>query len=232
MNKNKPSAPWSRLLTVLLIVLTAAFFVTNLPGFLCGAIAALICLLLKPAPVKQPTAKGLQAPIPVRPLIPALVTGFFLLTPPLTVESGALWKYPMHRAILSLYPNEQPSDLFPAFKDGVISDYHFSYLPGLLQGTGHFAVRFVTDEAHLDAYIDAFFPYMEDACYLSDLEGGFSLPISGTEGCMVWYDREFFADCPDAGVIICEAGTNPNHPHATALILDRGSGKVQFSRLG
>ncbi len=177
--KSDRRSPARRLFIGMLLFLTAAFAVTNLPCFLCGAIAALICLLTLPTAEAQQAAKGrgLLAPIPVRPLIPALVTGFCLLMPPLTVESGALWKYPIHRAVLGIYHNVQPSGLFPDFAGDVISDYHFSYLPSIMQGTGHFSVLFVTSADCAEQYEQAFRGQSVQTCLLSELDGGGSCRI-------------------------------------------------------
>lgn len=211
------------------------FAVTNMPQFLIGAaLFAAVGLAGYGADGKnKDRGKPLGTQLPLARLIgPALGTALCFSMPPIAVGSGALWKYPMHETLTGLYHNVQPSALFPDFADDVISDYRFAYMPSIMQGTGHYAVRFVTDPASLEGYIDTFLPYMEASCLLSELGGDNRLPVSDTEEYTFWYDREFFAGCDDAGVIICEAGINPNHPHSTALIISRSTGKVQFSRLG
>ena len=218
----------------LAVFFLCGFAVTNMPQFLAGALlyagVGVICSGADRKKRRAGGALGTQIPL-VRLFGPALAAACCFLMPPISMESGALWKYPIHRTILGIYKNVQPPALFPDFTDDVISDYHFSYLPSLMQGTGHYSVRFVTDQERLDSYLDGFLEHMDTACLLSDIDG-FTLPVSDAAAYTIWYDREFFADCPDAGVIICESGTDPNHPHSTAIILDRATGRVQLSRLG
>lgn len=228
--------PLRSFLFMLLIaaMLTAGYLFSDLPAFPAGAAAALLIgligLVIDSSRQKQ---GGLSQRTPaVRSLLPPAVTAVLLLFPPLTLESDASWKYPMHKAIIGIYHNVQPSALFPDFSEDIVSDYHLSYLPGIMQGTGHFSVRFVTDPERLDSYCERFLGYMDAACLLSELSGGDTLQINDTAAYTVRYDKAFFADCPNAGVMICEAGTDPNHPHSTALIFDRGSGKLELSRLG
>ena len=151
---------------------------------------------------------------------------------PLTIESGARWKYPIQSAYLGGSP-----DWFPDFSRSVESDYHFSFMPGIMQGTGHFSVSFVTSHEQANAYASEFsqqavytVPLRDyshySCCYLDEKQ---------TQVLSVYTGRLWAKELSQeqtAVMYILSTNGDWNHPNSSVVIVDPATGRVEFSQLG
>lgn len=151
---------------------------------------------------------------------------------PLMIESGALWKYPLQAAYLRGEP-----DWFPNFERSVESDYHFSFMPSIMQGTGHFSVSFVTSQEQANGYASEYSQkavytvplreYSHSSYYYLDAEQKQVLSVYTGQ---LW--AKDFAEEQTAVVYVLSTNGDWNHPHSSVVIVDPATGRVEFSQLG
>ncbi|MGN1416003.1 MAG: hypothetical protein ACI4XF_04125 [Oscillospiraceae bacterium] len=179
---------------------------------------------LKKAKMAPPKRKDI-----VLQVISALIVLMFIFSmPPLGLSSRMMWQYPFQKGFVGMYQNVKEPDWFPDFRDDVLADYRFDYLPGFMQGTGHFSVRFVTSPERAAEYSQN---YSQQAKWtLSYKNAAFSAPQDLFPD--FFADRDFWENAPNAEVYILDGVVNWNHPHSSAVIIDTGTGRIQLSQLG
>lgn len=164
-------------------------------------------------------------------------------TAPLSVSSQTLWKYPFQRAYIGLYQNIAEPDWFPDFAGDVKGGYEFDYMASMLQGTGHYSVYFETDGETVKRYAQDFskqakysFTFAEYAASkrTSDAPAGTKQEQNNSIGDISMYVGSRYDGCSSADVQIYVLETNFdfNHPHTSAVMIDRNNNTVFLSRLG
>lgn len=231
--------PWKgavpfRITMVIAVVFAVGFVLTFSPTFAVTAVFCCIVAMVGKAKDQYPDRRK-DAPA-VRIIVMLLVVGFLFLMPPLGVSSEWAWQYPFQRAYIGLYQNVDEPEWLPDFMKDVESDYLFTYEPGLMQGTGHYSVEFVTTRERAAAYEQQFAPQAQYTIPLRSLYSNtYRLPDSGKEITLYW-NKDFWAGYwnseSSAQIYVLDADISPNHPHSSAVIIDKATGKVQFSRLG
>lgn len=162
-------------------------------------------------------------------VIPQLVVSVF------AVESHSLWRLPYQNALINFYHNvKMPEDVLPPYaelKSEVKSDYRFSYLGSVMQGTGHYTVSFTADTDYAKSVAAHFEDISADTFPLD----GYSEPsdLAASDEPVLAVDRDFWNGREQGAVVyLLSHSGNVNHPHSTAVIVNTQSGAVSFSRLG
>ena len=171
------------------------------------------------------------------------------LPAPVMMETSAMWRYPFQKVYLDFYQNIGVPNWFPDFRDDVRSNYRMNYLASILQGTGHFSVRFMTtperaaelaEQYAAQAKYTAAMPETTDTAPIGDLtvpeNERIPFALSEWDGTADYYcDRDFWypdGQClPEAKIYILDARGNRNHPASSAVIIS-SSGAVQLSQYG
>ncbi|MBP1545320.1 MAG: hypothetical protein J6A37_01805 [Oscillospiraceae bacterium] len=208
--------------TAMLIILSAAFFTSDMRFVLAALVFGGVCIFC--SPVRQRKRKDKIAVI-----LAAVLFILYIFAFPPAISSQSAFKYPVQRAYIGLYKNINEPDEFPDFSEDILSDYKFDYAPSILQGAGHYSVRFTTFSERAAEYAEQFETISEFIIPLSEYGDG----LETEDGYIfVYHDREFFVDCPQAVIYICHTNQNFNHPCTFALIADTQSGRIQISQLG
>ncbi|MBR6338350.1 MAG: hypothetical protein IKR76_11580 [Ruminococcus sp.] len=176
-------------------------------------------------------------------LVTLLVLWLGFYTAPVVQKSRTLWKYPIQRAYISLYGYDEP-DYFAGFEEDVKGEFEFDYMPSILQGIGHYSVFFETDEDTVRRYDERFSKqakfsftlneYKNELIYdgrIPELDrnkkGNFSrisLYIGGSSD-----DGRLSAT---AQIYVLETNLDFNHPHTSAVIIDKENNTIFLTRLG
>ena len=158
-------------------------------------------------------------------------------------SSGQQWKYNFQRKYVDLMQNGR-SDCFPDELPKELSEYEITYLPSVMQGTGHFRVRFRTSPQQLEEYEKE---YSEQAIYTIPLTNIRSDWMTGVKEVspkakvgmendrtlFIAFDNEFWeGHDEDATVYVTYAVHNFNHPHSGAVIINKKEGMVEFTHFG
>ena len=211
-------------------LLAAAFVLTGIWAFGILAALALGFGLFRHLNAKSAPQPDDAQPVPLTKrkvgcAVPVFLAAalFLLCTPPMVLESGALWRYPFQRAVIGMYRNVKEPEWFPDFRKDVERDYHFRYLPGIMQGTGYYDVRFVTSPERAAAYLEQFTADAAETMPLAECS-----PDADT----LRIDTAFFGENSRATVCILDTNRNENHPHSSAVIVDPDTGKIEFSKYG
>ncbi len=121
-----------------------------------------------------------------------------------------------------------------------ISDYYLSYLPSLMQGTGHFTVQFTCSPENAKKIAET---YAEKAIYtipLADFGNRMIYEVKefSPEATVAYendhtldieWDYDFFGpENQDAMVYVTAAVHNENHPHSSAVIVDCKKAQLNF----
>ncbi|MBO4474229.1 MAG: hypothetical protein J5750_04875, partial [Clostridiales bacterium] len=138
---------------------------------------------------------------------------------------------------INRYENIKEPSWFPDFRHDVKEDFYFSYNPTILQGNGHWTVRFVTDKNTAGAYAER---YKQDAVYTIPLSwfdrNWYNIPESseGDHGVItIEYDSEFWQDAsPYTMVYVSYSNLNFNHPHTSAVLVDPETGMIELCQTG
>lgn len=156
-----------------------------------------------------------------------IVLMFIFSTPPLGLSSRFLWQYPFQKSLVGMYSNVKEPEWFPDFREDVLGEYRFDYLPSIMQGTGHFSVRFRTSPRRAAEYAEI---YSRQAKWTIAFDNAiYSEP---RDECPDFFsDRDFWGDS-SAKVYILDGVADWNHPHSSAVIIDTNTGKIQLSQLG
>ncbi|MGN0692852.1 MAG: hypothetical protein ACI4K7_10930 [Oscillospiraceae bacterium] len=219
-----------RALGIILIILTAlcliGFILTASAQFI---IAALIIGISSAVSFKS----GKKAPPKKKDIVLKVISALIVLTiifsmPPLGLSSRMLWQYPFQKSFVGMYRNMKEPRWFPDFRNDVIADYRFDYLPSIMQGTGHFSVRFVTSPECAAEYVEKF--SSQAKWTLSYENVSFAAPQD--EYPDIFADRDFWESSPNAAVYILDGVVDWNHPHSSAVIIDVQTGRIQLSQLG
>lgn len=136
------------------------------------------------------------------------------------------------------------SDCFPDKLPDDIEDYSIDYMPSIMQGTGHFRVRFRTSAEQIEKYEKE---YSEKAIYTIPLKdfGGKSIinvqefspeaevSYEDDKSLDVAYSQTFWEGHENgATVYVASAVHNWNHPHSGAVIINRSECMIEFTQLG
>lgn len=210
---------------VLALLFAVGLLLTNAVRF---AVLAVVAAIFGFAEARSRRIALPEYPVPIaeciKKLLLLLCAGVCMfLMPPLTIESGAAWKYPFQRGFIGLYRNVKAPEWFPDFRGDIESGYHFRYMPSVMQGTGVFTVCFCTTPARAAEYAEQFAAQAQDTVRLRDCN---------TDSDGLYVDADFFADAPEAVIYVLEADYDFNHPHSSAVIVDAASGKIELSRYG
>ena len=159
-------------------------------------------------------------------------------------ESKVEWRYKWQVKFVTDIQKNGHADCFPDKLPNDASDYHMDYAPSFWQGTGHFCVRFKTSLQQLEQYEKE---YSSQALYtipLEDFKGMWDIQVEeinpkaivshgSDKSLMVEYDKEFWAGHEKgATVYVVSAVHNWNHPHSSAVIINKKDKMVEFTHLG
>lgn len=204
------------------------FILTFAWKFLFAAIfCALFGLIGNALDHSRPKSQGIQ-----RIIVMLLVLLIDFSMPPLSMQSSAKWQYRFQRLYAGCYHNSKEPEWFPDFLDDIESDYHFSYSPSVMQGTGWFTVRFQTSPERAAAYAAQFADGARYTIPVSEYGDRYIINAEKDEILYVQLDTAFWKDDPDAQIYVLDAVLNWNHPHSSAVIVDTKSGKIEFSQYG
>ena len=194
-------------------------------------IATLVCGLFgfigNATDKRRPKSQGIQRII--------LMLLFLLIDfsmPPLSMQSSAKWQYPFQRLYAGCYQNSKEPEWFPDFMQDIESDYHFSYSPSVMQGTGWFTVRFQTSPARAAEYEAEFADGARYTIPVGEYGDWYVINAEKDEILSVQLDRDFWKDNTTAQIYVLDAVLNWNHPHSSAVIVDTATGQIQFSQYG
>lgn len=171
----------------------------------------------------------------------ALVIGIMTSFPPITLHTTSLKLYPYFKGYAERYHNIHQPDWYPDFKGDVQSDFRFDYIPSIMQGTGHWTVRFSTSPETAAGYAEQFggaryefdLSQYDDSVNVSVEDLGYDAPPEGEDIITIDFDRDFWKGHEDtARVYVIDAVLNWNHPHSSAVIVDEAAGMVELSQLG
>ena len=216
-----------------------AFILTSDIRFLIAAVICFLTGIIKNA--GEMNVRKIVTNILMRCMALMLILFFMFSMPPLTIHSKMTWQYPFQRFYTGLYQNVKEPEWFPDFRSDVQSDYYFDYLPSIMQGTGHYSVCFVTSPEAAAGYENKF---AAGARYIIPLDEftarsgcytiGEDKDDSGNNVLDVYWNMNFWkkGEEPNAQIYVLDAVLNWNHPHSSAVIIDKESGRIQLSRLG
>lgn len=221
-----------------IIIILAAVVIGAVCSWLTGDIS--LTVFAMGAAVLWALVKGALAG---KVIISLVALYIFLGTPPLTMHSSALWRYPIQRAYIGLYQNIKEPEWFPDFERDVKGGYEFDYMPSVMQGTGHYSVYFETDEETIERYTQEFSSkavYSFTFAEYSVAERSAYAPADSDEkredsiGDISMFLGGRYSDCTSAGVQVYVLETNMdfNHPHTSAVFIDKDNNAVFLSRLG
>ena len=202
------------------------FILTASAQFLLAAIIIGISIAVRLNKDKKAPPK--KKDIALRVISAAIVLMLIFSVPPLGLSSRMLWQYPFQKGFVGMYQNIREPEWFPDFRDDVLADHRFDYLPSILQGTGHFSVRFVTSPERAAEYAQEF---SQQAMWTISYED-ISFTAPQDEYPDIFADRDFWENAPDAEVYILDGAVDWDHPHSSAVIIDVQTGKIQLSQLG
>ena len=136
--------------TAMLIILSAAFFTSDMRFVLAALVFGGVCIFC--SPVRQRKTR-------IAAIIAAVLFILYIFAFPPAISSQSAFKYPVQRAYIGLYQNINEPDEFPDFSEDILSDYKFDYAPSILQGAGHYSVRFTTFPDRAAEYAEQLKPY-------------------------------------------------------------------------
>ena len=166
-------------------------------------------------------------------LIPLLLSAPLFLFAPFITRSHMLWRYPFQKAFHDIYTDSP--EWIPAFSADVQSDYEFDVLPSVMQGIGHYSVRFVTTPERAAEYLEQFsaqavctVPYPENPSWEIQVPGNPDKPAD------LHLDAQFWQNGHSDGAAVCllRYRCSDNHPASSAVIINSRTGAVQFTRYG
>ena len=153
-------------------------------------------------------------------------------------SSKTQWRYGFQKKYIE---NSGSSyvDYFPDKLPEGISDYHFDFRQAAMQGDGHASLSFIADDKLVNEYIRE---YSKDAIYTFEVSKGANITpqtvspkaiqeVKDDTTLRVYFDEDFWgADKENATVYVFSAVHNFNHPSSSALIIDKKTNKIQFSK--
>lgn len=179
-----------------------------------------------------------------RMMIFLLISAFSQLFAPLHVGETGAWRYPVIKGYIEAYNTTDIPDWLPDKIPAGAEDHRLDYLPSVMQGNGHFSLRFKCGGEELDRleslgrekakYIIPLADYIEKGgdISVSGYEVSPAYEISGDgQGTLsdVRYDSEFWQGYEDgAEILVISASLDSHKPHSEVMIINRESGMVQL----
>lgn len=233
---------WAVFLAAVALLILTGSSNSVVPLIVGGVWAAMIRLKFK----KLGNGESVQEPVK-RMIIFLLITAFSQLTAPFYVSTAGAWRYPIVKEYVKFYNTTDIPDWLPDRIPGGAKDYDISYLPSVMQGNGHFSVRFTCDEAELDKlesmgremarYILPLTDYIEggDSIYVGGYATSPAYEITGDDEMIrgqlsdVRYDRDFWQGYEDETMMyVVYSSLNTHKAHSEVIIVNRESGMVQL----
>ena len=245
---DKGNIPRNRKFSFAVLIFILFIALLGVIGFILTAsakflIAAVICILTGSigniSDKKNPRLR--KRDIIGRPIALMIILFFIFCTPPITLSSALIWQYPFQKFYTGLYHNVKDPEWFPDFRDEIQSDYSFNYIPSIMQGTGHYSICFVTSPEIAAEYESKFASgarYIIPRDDFTARSGWYTIGEdkdgSGNNVLDVYCNMNFWksGEEPNAQIYVLDAVLNFNHPHSSAVIIDRESGRIQLSQYG
>lgn len=225
-----------------LLAAAALFVLTGSSGAFLPAVIGCIWALTTGLKMKRSADESVQENIK-RIIICILITAFSQLFAPFHVGALGAWRYPIVKGYVKLYNTTRVPEWLPdRIPDGA-EDYRLDYMPSIMQGSGHFSVRFKCGGEELERWVSfgeskaRYIFRLADYAAASGYSWDDEETSAGTEKGLpelgdfdVIYDKGFWQGCEDgADVYIISANIDRNHPHAEAVIINKESGMVEFT---
>ncbi|MBO7451598.1 MAG: hypothetical protein J6U54_14625 [Clostridiales bacterium] len=139
------------------------------------------------------------------------------------VSTNRKWQYPF--AMKYTYDSDKAPEFIPAKLPDSADDFHFEFLPTILQGTGHVGVSFTADESYINelkAKLEGEAMYVVDYDKLGDLNASLDSDESDYGGYkyIALWEYNVPDEHPNATVYILDTNYNWNHPHSKAVFID------------
>lgn len=237
-HEKKRLTVWHWLIPALCIVLGVALLVVvNTPRFL------IIFLMLF-------AVWGIsRSKLSLKVIATAAIIYFGIGIVTIELNSHTLWKYPFQRAYIGLYQNIKEPEWFPDFEGDVKGEYEFDYMPSVMQGTGHYSVYFETDEETLRRYENEFSSKAEytftleeyysaenvfdRAVEIPDIDSKNSTEKSAAGRISLFLGKRYDGQASsNVTVYVLDSNLDFNHPHTSAVFIDKDNNAVFLSRLG
>jgi len=188
----------------------------------------------------------------LKAVIGSLVILFIIFMVPHAFSGTLKYRYGFQKKYVNMSHNLGDTDYFPEKLPDHAEDFHTQFSPSIMQGTGHYCVCFTTDSETIEMYEkrsseNAIMRFPLEEYY--DIESGsiedreFSLKYKDeiaalndseyTSGTLTLFIDEYAkSHAEGAEVFIIDAVFDSNHPHCAAVIINKETNFVEFSRLG
>lgn len=210
-------------LCILVIVYSIVLFVCIGIGIirLCIGLIWLICLLRSFSKIKQGTIQP-EAGKSVCHAI--LLLGLIVV---LSLNVGAFrcmaaFQYPMQKWYVTTKHGSGDISWMPDTLPASVSEYGGDFLPTILQGDGYFHVHFVCDDADIAAYEAQYSAIAQRCVPLSEASADDAL----------FYDTGFWSNHESTATLYLLEGDGINHPHGSAVVIDKENRCIEFCRTG
>lgn len=217
---------------ILAIALTVLFILTNAVKFAVLTVICIIAMIFVIASKKNPYTL-ISAHIGSMVGVTAIIL-ILLSMPSLSIKSRAIWKYPFQRFYIGCYQNVKEPEWFPDFLDDIQSDYSFSYMPSVLQGSGHYRVCFTASPEAAQKYENELSAQALYIIAVSEFRHGNTYTVHDKDG----NDKgDIFISVPEAfdgsgTVYVIDTNLDYNHNHSSAVIIDKKSGRIGLIQEG
>lgn len=188
----------------------------------------------------------------LKAVIGSLVILFIIFMVPHAFSGTLKYRYGFQKKYVNMSHNLGDTDYFPEKLPDHAENFHTQFSPSIMQGTGHYCVCFTTDSETIEMYEkrsseNAIMRFPLEEYY--DIESGsiedreFSLKYKDeiaalndseyTSGTLTLFIDEYAkSHAEGAEVFIIDAVFDSNHPHCAAVIINKETNFVEFSRLG
>lgn len=197
-------------------------------------IIALICLLvtvkLAIDSVKiRKLRKKASLPRLITKVLSAAIVVSFMNAIPHGFKSASAWRYSYQiRHVQNIRANGY-AECFPDKLPENISDYSLRYLPSFAQGAGHFSVCFTAPNEYISECMNKYSKSALKCSALTENTGD----ITKADDIPFYKNSSFWEGFESsATVFIISTNDNFNHPKCSAVIIDKGNGRIEFSQLG
>ena len=171
-------------------------------------------------------------------LLPHLL--LFALFAPMMFQAHFAFRYPLQKAVISIYNGDDTFQYFPSRLPKGIKNYRLDFLPAIMQADGFTTMSFKASDDVIEQYTEEYSKGAIYTCTVADLGESLSIQINENganptnKNADVRMDKRFRAKCSDNAMVYIMYNSETSHrsPYTSAVVIDREHNLIEFSKIG
>ena len=164
----------------------------------------------------------------------------FTLFAPMISQSHFAFRYPLQKAVISIYNGDDTFQYFPSRLPKGIKNYRLDFLPAIMQADGFTTMSFKASDDVIEQYTEEYSKGALYTCTFADLGSSMSVLIDEkgvnptNKYADVRMDDRFKKECSDDAMVYIMYHSKDSHrsSYTSAVVIDSTNNMIEFTKIG